>query len=1060
MSTESNATEVTSAERKRKRLESWRRKLQEEKVAATIQDISTKPEPGVRKPKVSLRLSRGLGTKSKKKTPFEVFRSCFLSSNVEENHVNTRIVDVDSLVKENIVKRPSGCVTRDDDTSPDEGNKRKRNRWDISNILQSSDSEKIETSQLNRKEFDTLDKFMDTLTTSASKYTTGQDLSLQSHINIDVNDSELTSISPNFHKNPNFVTMKPGVITMEDLTRFKEMEKIEIDTKEVRNSTASNAALLDGFYNLESKISRNQSTNKNGIDDDKEEKARRTLIEAIKNTSTLQRVENPHNAAIATTHSELKSEKQRREERLKNLQNEAMEAARASATQPDIGRIYNDMDGGVMEEAERTLDILNAAPDALEVLAELNKKKELKAVDHGAMEYFPIRKNIYIVPRSLVNLSNDDIMERRAMLKVRVRGQGVPAPISTFAECGLSERILAVLDRQVITDPYPIQAQCLPCIMGGRDVIGIAKTGSGKTLAYLLPMLRHISDQPGLAPHESGPIGLVLAPARELAVQIHHVTQMFAKHLGLKSTAVYGGAGVAEQIADLKRGTHIAVATPGRMIDILTMQSGKILSLKRVSFVVCDEADRMFDMGFAPQISAILSTVRPDRQTLLFSATFPKTIEVLAKKSLSYPIEVIVGGRSLASDSVVQFGEVVEEEEKFLRLLQLLGDNVDDNKKVIIFVDTQNKADSVFEQLIRCGYLSLSLHGGKEQEDRDSTISDFKRIDGPSVLVATSVAGRGLDVTSCACVINYAAPNHLEDYVHRIGRTGRAGNKGVAYTFVNSGDEVKYAPLVVRAMIEAGQSGNISSELRKLSDEFKEKVKRGEARFAGSGFKGKGYSYDSSEMSDSQKLARLEKRRALIDAGMLDPDDGDCTTGPGHSEGQNNENSHTSIEEELKSQNTLESFGNTAAVHLQANLSADILALPGMKEAIMKKAGIDVTSSELEPSNNSLSTGSNHFVEEIEINDYPREARWKVTQKETTSRLQDEFQTAVTLKGQFFDSKRQPEQGERKLHLHLEATSERVLKTCIQEIRRLLNEETLRVGTRALSGSHRYNVLG
>jgi len=283
---------------------------------------------------------------------------------------------------------------------------------------------------------------------------------------------------------------------------------------------------------------------------------------------------------------------------------------------------------------------------------------------------------------------------------------------------------------------------------------------------------------------------------------------------------------------------------------------------------------------------------------------------------------------------------------------------------------------------------------------------------------------------------------------------------GVAYTFVNSGDEIKYAPLVVRAMIEAGQSGNISSELRKLSDDFKEKVKRGEARFAGSGFKGKGYSYDSSEMSDSQKLARLEKRRALIDAGMLDPDDGDCTTGPGHSEGQNDENSHTLVDEELKSQNTLESFGNTAAVHLQANLSADILALPGMKEAIMKKAGIDVTSSELEPSNNSLSTGSNHFVEEIEINDYPREARWKVTQKETTSRLQDEFQTAVTLKGQFFDSKRQPEQGERKLHLHLEATSERVLKTCIQEIRRLLNEETLRVGTRALSGSHRYNVLG
>lgn len=159
--------------------------------------------------------------------------------------------------------------------------------------------------------------------------------------------------------------------------------------------------------------------------------------------------------------------------------------------------------------------------------------------------------------------------------------------------------------------------------------------------------------------------------------------------------------------------------------------------------------------------------MRPDRQTVLFSATFPKAVEALARKSLKYPIEVLIGGRSVASDSVKQHGEVIEEQDKFLRLLQLLGEFVDDEKKVIIFVDTQARADSVFEQLVRCGYPSLSLHGGKEQEDRDSTLSDFKRADGPNVLVATSVAGRGLDVASCICVINYSAPNHLEDYVHR-----------------------------------------------------------------------------------------------------------------------------------------------------------------------------------------------------------------------------------------------------------------------------------------------------
>jgi ATP-dependent RNA helicase DDX46/PRP5 len=508
-----------------------------------------------------------------------------------------------------------------------------------------------------------------------------------------------------------------------------------------------------------------------------------------------------------------------------------------------------------------------------------------------------------------------------------------------------------------------------------------------------------------------------------------------------RSTVVYGGAGVAEQIADLKRGTHIAVGTPGRIIDILTMQAGKILSLQRVSYVVLDEADRMFDMGFESQISAILSAVRPDRQTVLFSATFPQKIENLAKKTLKYPIEVLVGGRSVASDSVKQHGEVVEEEDKFVRLLQLLGEYAGEEKKVIVFVDTQVRADSVFQQLIQTGWASLSLHGGKEQEDRDSTISDFKRANGPFVLVATSVAGRGLDVTTCIGVINYSAPNHLEDYVHRIGRTGRAGNSGVAYTFVNSGDEAKYAPIVVRAMIEAGQSTNISPELRSLSDSFKEKVERGEARYAGSGYKGKGYSYDSSELNDAQKLARLEKRQALIEAGMIDPEEEDTALGLDEDD-----------EKDVKSEAPGDSSTTTTSNKSTAvNLSAGLLALPGMKEAMMRKAGIGLSSSG--------TASGNHFVEEVEINDYPREARWKVTQKETTSRLQDEFQAAVTLKGKYIAPNTEPEEGERRLYLHVEATTDRILQTCIHEIKRLLNEETLRVGTKGLGGSHKYNVL-
>lgn len=188
-----------------------------------------------------------------------------------------------------------------------------------------------------------------------------------------------------------------------------------------------------------------------------------------------------------------------------------------------------------MEEAARTLDVVNAASvDALEVLADLNKKKELKAVDHSILEYLQIKKNLYLVPRSIASLTADQVMERRAKFKIRVRGKGAPAPVATFEECGLSERILQILKKMKVEKPFAVQSQCLPCIMAGRDVIGIAKTGSGKTLAYLLPMLRHIADQPPLEPHETGPIGLVLAPARELAVQIYHVAKVFAKQLGLK----------------------------------------------------------------------------------------------------------------------------------------------------------------------------------------------------------------------------------------------------------------------------------------------------------------------------------------------------------------------------------------------------------------------------------------------------------------------------------------------------------------------------------------------
>ncbi len=502
-----------------------------------------------------------------------------------------------------------------------------------------------------------------------------------------------------------------------------------------------------------------------------------------------------------------------------------------------------------------------------QVLAESVKKKELKAVDHSTISYIPIRKNLYIVPKSLAAIPAKEIQGIRHNLEIKIRGKGCPPPLETWEQTGVSDRIIAVIERHGWKEPFPIQKQAIPAIMGGRDVIGVAKTGSGKTLAFLLPMFRHILDQPPLGDRE-GPIGLIMAPARELAVQICTECKRFTKALGMRVTAVYGGAGVADQIADLKRGAEIVVCTPGRMIELLTMQSGKMISLSRTSYVVMDEADRMFDMGFEPQIKMILQNIRHDRQVVLFSATFPQKVEALAKKVLKVPLEIIVGGRSVASSSITQYVEVRDEDDKYLRLLQLLGTWYD-RGHVLIFVDTQSKADSLFADLSKSGYPALSLHGGKDQSDRDFTISDFKN-GIRTLLVATSVAGRGLDVPELVCVINYSCPNHLEDYVHRVGRTGRAGRPGTAYTFISPEEEM-HSPNLVKALTQSDQT--VPAELQAMSDAFLEKVKAGQAKYAHSGFGGHGFTFDEQEMTEEQKIRAQEKKLYEVEQGLRDSSD-------------------------------------------------------------------------------------------------------------------------------------------------------------------------------------------
>lgn len=524
--------------------------------------------------------------------------------------------------------------------------------------------------------------------------------------------------------------------------------------------------------------------------------------------------------------------------------------------------IEQNQDGLEYSSEEELEDIKDTAANLA-----TKQKKELPKVDHSKVEYNYFRKNFYVEVPEISRMSNEEVDAYRTELEgIQVKGKGCPRPIKTWAQCGVSKKEMDILKKLNFEKPTPIQCQAIPAIMSGRDLIAIAKTGSGKTIAFLLPMFRHILDQPPLEDTD-GPISIVMAPTRELCMQIGKDIKRFAKSLGLRVVCVYGGTGISEQIAELKRGAEIIVCTPGRMIDMLAANSGRVTNLRRVTYVTLDEADRMFDMGFEPQVIRIIENIRPDRQTVMFSATFPRQMEALARRFLKKPIEIQVGGRSVVCKDVEQNVAILEEEAKFFKLLELLG-HYQEHGSIIVFVDKQENADILLKELIKASYSCMSLHGGIDQYDRDSTIVDFKS-GRCRLLIATSVAARGLDVKHLILVVNYDCPNHYEDYVHRCGRTGRAGNKGFAWTFITP-DQGRYCGELIRALELSGAS--VSPELQNLWESYKQNQEAsGKKVHTGGGFSGKGFKFDEQEAAAANEMKKLQKA-AL---GLADSDDED-----------------------------------------------------------------------------------------------------------------------------------------------------------------------------------------
>jgi len=412
--------------------------------------------------------------------------------------------------------------------------------------------------------------------------------------------------------------------------------------------------------------------------------------------------------------------------------------------------------------------------------------------------------------KELEEMTERDWRIFREDFNITIKGGRIPNPLRNWTESGLSTELRKIIDELKYTEPTPIQKQAIPIGLQNRDIIGVAETGSGKTAAFLLPLLVWITSLPKLVRQEEidqGPYAIIRAPTRELAQQIEEETLKFAKALEIRTVAVIGGISREDQGFKLRLGCEIVIATPGRLIDVL---ENRYLVLSRCTYVVLDEADRMIDMGFEPDVQKILdylpvTNLKPDtdeaedecklianfkskhkyRQTVMFTATMPPPVERLARNYLRRPAMVYIGSVGKPVERTEQIVFLVTEQEKRKKLLKTLEGGVE--PPVIIFVNQKKGADVLSKGLEKMGYSAAVLHGGKGQEQREYALASLKT-GVKDILVATDVAGRGIDIKNVSRVINYDMAKSIEDYTHRIGRTGRAGKNGVAISFVTKDD--------------------------------------------------------------------------------------------------------------------------------------------------------------------------------------------------------------------------------------------------------------------------------
>ncbi|CCD25519.1 DEAD-box RNA helicase PRP5 NDAI_0F02010 [Naumovozyma dairenensis CBS 421] len=658
-------------------------------------------------------------------------------------------------------------------------------------------------------------------------------------------------------------------------------------------------------------------------------------------------------------------------------------------------------------------------------------KKFVSEIQYNAAELEPFQKQFYVEPEEIKQMSSAEVEELRLNLdNIKVKGHDCPKPITKWSQLGLNTDVMDLITKDFgFRSLTPIQSQAIPAIMDGHDVIGISKTGSGKTISYLLPLIRHIKAQNPLMKNETGPLGLILAPTRELALQIHQeIIKFISTDTAITSICCTGGSELKQQINSLKKGVHIVVATPGRLIDLLTLNNGRLMSIKRVTFVIMDEADRLFDLGFEPQITQIMKTIRPDKQCVLFSATFPNKLRNFAMRILRDPLSITINSQSLVNERVQQrFHICANDEEKFDELLAMIEENSSEpiettdlgkeeeeehtpqDRKTIIFVASQQICDFIGTKLENEGYQPFSIHAGKSYQERVQNLENFKSTKN-SILVATEVLSRGLNITEVSLVIIFNAVKTFAQYVHTTGRTARGNHSGVAISLILP-NELNAAYIIRKAIRDNELNSHASDQITKLNEmakDFEKGMNSGKFRLS-KGFGGKGLD----NLDSKREEQHIEEKRKY-----------DTTPDLGTKGDKRNNVDKNS----------------TTSVFVDKSTALDLTQVPKLDYKFLQDKTLD---------------GSLTVSAKVNVNDLPQLVRWEVTKNTTLLKVKNETGCSITNKGRYYPPGQDPqnENEEPKLYLLIEGRNEKDVRLGIELLEEKVKDGVKKVEYQAIKSN-------